>query len=309
MASPRIIDLGWIKGVPQSNNAGAGARGINNQSTIVGYCGKSAFYWMEAKGMCLLEREGYAYAINSKGDITGKAGTSPCIWKRDGSRLIIPLFAGARSAFGYSISDDGTVVGDAMVGNSPVGFRFAAGELQDLPDSPTITASSGYDQPQECNSAGEIVGAMQGKLNGVGFYLKPGALKREIIAIPGKGVTANCITGTKVYCGVGTTSRPEPPALYDTATHNLQPLDWPQGAYPMAANTAGWVVGGVETSEKRSAFVYMPKTGFRDLNELLASARGGWQLQQASAINDRNEIVGTGMLNGKKRAFLIRNLS
>jgi len=39
-----------------------------------------------------------------------------------------------------------------------------------------------------------------------------------------------------------------------------------------------------------------------DLNSLIAAA-SGWILTEAYAINDRGEIVGSGLLNGVEQAF------
>jgi hypothetical protein len=53
-----------------------------------------------------------------------------------------------------------------------------------------------------------------------------------------------------------------------------------------------------------SAYAYFPAEGFLDLNTLIPSD-AGWLLQFASAINDRGQIAGTGLLNGTSHGFVL----
>lgn len=64
-------------------------------------------------------------------------------------------------------------------------------------------------------------------------------------------------------------------------------------------NNHGQVVGYTDNN----AFLYNGTTVI-DLNTLLFSG-SGWVLQQAIAINEKNQIVGTGILNGESHIFLM----
>jgi hypothetical protein len=71
-------------------------------------------------------------------------------------------------------------------------------------------------------------------------------------------------------------------------------------------NSRGWVVG---TTDRFGAFLY-DGTAVRYLNDLLTGAnRGKWWLLSATDINDRGQIVGSGLPNGfnsgPEHAFLL----
>ena len=72
-----------------------------------------------------------------------------------------------------------------------------------------------------------------------------------------------------------------------------------------AVNNAGEVVGYAEADDGEfHAFRYTNDGGMQDLNALL-SENSGWVLQVAHGINDQGQIVGWGVLNGVRRAFLL----
>ena len=64
------------------------------------------------------------------------------------------------------------------------------------------------------------------------------------------------------------------------------------------------MVGDAATNSGNGhAFVY--RNGqMTDLNSLLP-ANSGWVLTTATAINNNNQIVGTGVVNGENHAFLM----
>jgi probable HAF family extracellular repeat protein len=73
----------------------------------------------------------------------------------------------------------------------------------------------------------------------------------------------------------------------------------------LGINNGGIVVGTSETSTGEShAFVWY-QGRMIDLNSLLPP-NSGWVLNSATAINNKGVIVGNGIHNGKRRAFLLR---
>jgi hypothetical protein len=73
----------------------------------------------------------------------------------------------------------------------------------------------------------------------------------------------------------------------------------------LAMNNCDAVVGGYGTdSDHYRAFSWTPAAGFRDLNSLLP-AGSGWTLEFATAINDRDEIVGRGIFHDDESGFLL----
>ncbi len=65
-------------------------------------------------------------------------------------------------------------------------------------------------------------------------------------------------------------------------------------------NNAGEVVGGTGTSA-----TWLVNGQIRDLNEYTNAASFGWRFGLAKFINNRKQIVGTGMFNGQERWFLM----
>ncbi len=71
-------------------------------------------------------------------------------------------------------------------------------------------------------------------------------------------------------------------------------------SHPRAMNVCPAMVGsfGIFADYYR-AFAWEPHDGFRDLNNLIPPDTG-WKLQEATAINERGEIVGWGILKGQE---------
>ncbi len=79
------------------------------------------------------------------------------------------------------------------------------------------------------------------------------------------------------------------------------------GAFSAAhgINSAGKIVGGSLTdgNERFHAFLYTGGAMY-DLNGLVVDAEA-WELVQAVGINDRNQIIGVGLVNGEDHVFLL----
>ena len=73
-----------------------------------------------------------------------------------------------------------------------------------------------------------------------------------------------------------------------------------------AINDSGVVVGGYRPINfpPAHAFVYDHVNGFRDLNDLIPVGTG-WELQDASDINELGQIVGSGTLNGVSQSYIL----
>ena len=73
----------------------------------------------------------------------------------------------------------------------------------------------------------------------------------------------------------------------------------------LAANDQCVVVGRLLDARGGSqAFRWTPTEGMRPLAELVPNA-GGWVLQTATCLNARGQIAGTGLLEGRRRGFLL----
>ena len=96
---------------------------------------------------------------------------------------------------------------------------------------------------------------------------------------------------------------------------NLGVLPTGRGSEGLAINSAGEVVGAANVfvpfppgstppgEYVGHAFLYSDRK-MQDLNDMVP-ANTGWVLNQATGINDRGEIAGTGTIHGEIHAFLL----
>src|SRR6185503_4554041 len=78
-------------------------------------------------------------------------------------------------------------------------------------------------------------------------------------------------------------------------------------SYSYNVGAGGQVVGASEvdvTSDDTHAFLYTSGSGMVDLNTLIAPL-SGWELLDASAINDAGQITGQGLINNEYHAYLL----
>jgi hypothetical protein len=72
-----------------------------------------------------------------------------------------------------------------------------------------------------------------------------------------------------------------------------------------AMNNCDFVVGGYGSdADHYRAFLWSAAAGFQDLNSLIP-ADSGWTLEEATAIDDRGEIVGRGDFKREDEGFLL----
>jgi probable HAF family extracellular repeat protein len=75
-------------------------------------------------------------------------------------------------------------------------------------------------------------------------------------------------------------------------------------SYAYAINNMGQAVGASDSSATGQLAVVFDRGEVRDLNRLIP-AGAGWLLTEARDINDSGQIVGTGVVDGRVRAFLL----
>jgi hypothetical protein len=69
-------------------------------------------------------------------------------------------------------------------------------------------------------------------------------------------------------------------------------------------NELGWTVGSAAVGDARHGFLYRGGRSY-DLNGLLAAEDAGrWVLTSAAGVNDKGQIIGTGLFDGKAMPFL-----
>jgi probable HAF family extracellular repeat protein len=161
------------------------------------------------------------------------------------------------------------------------------------------------------NSAGHVVGGAQLAGDGSGHaFLYSGVLPpTDLGTLPGDvNSDAVALNNSDQVVGVSSptgSAFPTHAFLWQSST-GMIPLVGLGGSdtEPQAINTTGQVVGfGTTTAGAHHAWIWQSSTGMVDLNTLIPS-NSGWVLNDASGINDTQQIVGQGSINGQPHAFL-----
>ena len=122
-----------------------------------------------------------------------------------------------------------------------------------------------------------------------------------------RGLTVND-SGTVAGIDFGSRTNPGGMTVWTAGLPSLTtpPRGTTSSLFPQSVNNTGQVVGNIGLSEDTSleAFVWTSHLGFQNLETKIVNGLG-WDLENATAINDRGQIVGYGWLNGQIRGFLM----
>jgi len=245
--------------------------------------------------------------LNDNGDAVGKFSTESAPYGhafllRGGSVIdLVPPLPEQSNALG--INNNGLITG----------FLFLAGRGF-VYDSVAKTAPIIIDPlPGQDNSIGNAInnsGAVAGNSGDHAILFVGGKLLDLGVAsaddINDSGLVAGSIYAlppANSLAAVCDTSKPNP----SFTTVPLPPGGF-IGSEASAINNKGDVVGGCWTQlNDWKAFIFT-KGASTDLNTLI-SGSSGWTLQSANDINDNGQIVGSGLLNGQPRPFLLTPIS
>jgi len=317
--------------VPPSSVSTA-ARAINAAGHIAGELKNSAgqyrpVTWIKGVATVLPVPAGYpganATGISDTGDICGSAWTNgsfgfsaAVVWPAAGSPSLIPTLGGQYSA-ANGISASGTVVGWTSTYSDYKGsraYRFAG-----------ATASAGlipggggsWTVGNAINASGQIVGnGMNGLGRGHAFLDDPSEGLIHLGTLGGLSSDARAVSAGGHVAGYSHTGAQNAAVTDGFVAHAFL---WHKGqmtdlgvlpglveSQARGVNAAGVVVGrctGAGFEETPRAFIWRDGA-LIDLNSLIP-ATSGWTLENANAINDSGWIVGSGLIAGKKRAFLL----
>ena len=268
----KISDIGYPNGLQ------TGGYAINDKDQIVGAsmdtCGFTVGRWLTAAKQPEQDGYGCAYGINNKGQ-----------------------YVGEEHQF------------DLMTGRHP----FATGQVLDSlkPDANIADRPTEDAEATGINDAGLVVGSAD-------VSAKPGTKPRHAVlwrkgvrqdlgTLGGTESRAQAVNGTGQIVGVSSVTQAAADGnplyhafFWDTGKMtDLGTLAGDKQSGANALNARGEVVGysGERACLWRGGKAY-------DLNALLP-AGSGWVLQSAAGINNRGQIVGTGLHGGKKRGYLL----
>jgi probable HAF family extracellular repeat protein len=297
----QLTDLGVMTGRPESE-----AVAINNVGQVVGYSslsgsGDQAFLYSNGVLTGISGTPGVQFAralgINNDGDIVGWGSTNQALLFSGGvTQDLGPVVGGAVSQ-ARGINDSGLITGIAV--NGPVNTRAfiydpANGTITNiLPPYQSVT------YPLAINNQGQVVG-----YSGVTPFLYSHGTITYLPSFGGNQGSANGINnlGQVVgYSDIASGNGSDAHAfLYSNGVMtDLTPLGQTSSS-ANGINDSGWIVGEINGG------------AFLDVNGVLSSLASlttnsdGWILNDATAINDRGQIVGWGTYSdGQQRAFLL----
>jgi probable HAF family extracellular repeat protein len=303
-----IVDLGIIVGDSSQ------ATGINNNGQVTGTAGVNsgagAFRYDSTSGAIINPgtlggSASDAFAINASGKVVGFSQTGSGnvyhAFLYDGSMHdldTLHLNGASSTSAANAVNASGQVVG-LSDGHA---FLYSGSSMIDLGTFPGNTG------PVNANAfaiddSGDIAG---GATTG-GYthaFLMEGGVMLDIGTLGGNSSGANGINMyAEVVGSADTTSSGDPHAFfYDTSMQDLGVLSGETSSYALAVNNAAHVVG----SSGNRAFI-VSGGSMKDLNDLVING-SGWILNNALAINDKEQIVGVGVVSGHTHAFLLNPL-
>jgi probable HAF family extracellular repeat protein len=327
-----VTDLGILPGYEFSMG-----NGINESGQVTGYNGDFIDGTVSA-GQAFLYRDGKMSAIGTvpgeailgngiagnedkepghqnddkrKIRVTGileNSGEAHAFLYQDQFLRDLGLLPGGHTSQGYAVNSSGEVVGEADDANylsQP--FLYQHGNMIPLPTGGTL---GGY--ASAINENGDVAGTV----NVPGNYFVA-TLFCHNKAIPlgvlpgGNYSSASAINDALEIAGTSSTSNPSNnhAFLWDKGKLiDLGVLPTGSTSASYGINASGEVVGtanvfSLTKGSVNHAFLYSHGK-MHDLNGMIPS-NSGWDLEVASSINSRGEIVGTGVINGNTRAFLL----
>jgi probable HAF family extracellular repeat protein len=292
---------------------------INQAGHAAGYVsigpdGNRGAFW-SAGGLTQLSTlvgTSFSFGVNDLGQVAGRAYANTqntdahaVVWTNGVLQdLNAPGLPKMRSA--WDINNAGEVI--VSTGSGP--YLWQNGQVTSL-SLATV---------QRINNVGQIAGTIQtSQIDYAGNYVQRAALwtngtVQDLGTLGGSNSNPWAMNDLGVVAGQADTDHPQYPGgtpVYPairatswdaTGIHDLGAGDM---SYAYGINNLGQIVGGATTPDGMSGFGFLYSGGVvQNLNDLVPSG-SGWLLGDAWGINDSGQIVGNGLLNGARHAFLL----
>jgi len=308
-----VTDLGDAAEAAGLNEAGQAALTWRDGSEAQGLTGSPAA--LTLLGALPKHHFSRAYGINSRGEIAAASYNIPghglaFLW--DGSPHKLGSLPGYPYSQARAVNDAGQVVGFAETGGRDRNqahvaraFLWQSGEMTDLG-----TLGGLYSAATGVNNAGQVVGKADTETFGSthAFLWQNGAMQ-DLGTLGGANSLACRVSDGGAVVGSAETgdANTRHAFVWQSGTmRDLGTLPNMPSSVACGVNASGLIVGYAEAqpdSTDKRAVLWRGGSAL-DLNTLLP-VHSGWVLTEARAVNDRGQIVGSGMWNGHARAFLL----
>jgi probable HAF family extracellular repeat protein len=315
-----ISDLGTLGG-DQST-----AMGINNAGAVVGFAdtleGLTRGFLYTGGSLVDLGTlggdESFAYRINDNGLIVGRAQDSSgryhaFVTNMNGGAIeLTAIDSRLTGDYGTAsgISGNGKVAGHYTTAGEHMSAHNRVFVFQDFMVT-DLGAFGGEDGVATAiNNDGHIAGYFSTEPHADYAQHQAVLLKGETLvplgSLGGKLTTARALNNKDEVVGEGDIGDGSRHAFVFSggALRDLGTLAGGRQSAAYAINEQSDIVGFSERSGASARAVIISSGVMSDLNDLI-SADTGWVLTEARDINNRGDIVGTGLLNGQQRAFLL----
>ncbi len=329
LASPEytIEDLG-----PISENNGR-ACAVNDLSWIVGSIGNggngSAFIWKNEAFREIGAVGGGlgATSINNDGIVVGHSDSGGTIagafvWENDQMNAL-EMLPGAQWSYAHGINKDGIIVGKCNLTEGTLSYYHAVqwenGFISDLGVLENVSQYRHSSQANAINDKGVAVGFSFGTPDGYDWGVYAVSWENGIIKnldTLGIGSQARDINNAGQIVGsISYRSDEENRTAYthaglweDGAVIDLGTLGNGRRSNALAINESGQIVGKSTMTDSMADLNYhavLWNNGeLFDLNEQI-DLTAGWKLEEAVDINDKGQIIGSGILDGVRHAYLL----
>lgn len=326
-----ITDLGVMPGMAASS-----AEGLNERGEVVGHCAppnenfnQQGFVWSNGtmRSIGLLDQGEYslAHAINESGSVVGEGDegfVQPQAILSSGNSLLNIEHHGGSNLRAIAITDSGVIIGNRSISYlwAPIVWtqdpahtdRFLSVLLPNHP-SGQVDARMGY--AFGANNSAQVVGYVQSTVFGQlgALWANDAAHTLTLLQPAAPGWTSYAYDINDVGQSVGDSlagSATIPTVWNNDASHTPTALPWLPGgsqASALAINRQGMVIGWSNTGAApnvRRPVLWMNGRAI-DITQTLDASGFGWSEIYVSGLNDRGQIVGTGLHNGQQRAFLL----